>query len=334
MQEQRIAFSSAGPPGGVAAMQRWCDEYFDAHAGVEVVADWDSPATIINLRYLPLGPFALRVERADPIKRFCRRHDRIARDGDDHFTLVINRGRTATFRVTPSGSTTIGPGEAVLFDRSEVSSHICPGGSHRLVLIMPRRRLCEALPRVEDLVGTIIPPGNEALRLLSHYADGLLDQEDLDNPVVLAHAGQSLLDLAVLAFGTDRDGTEAARLRGPRAARLQAILRCIRADYADPAISPAAIARRVGVSTRTLHGLLEETKASFSERVRELRLAKAFELLRDEHGAARTVTDAAFDAGFSDLSHFNRSFKRKYGITPTTARSRSRQTPAQRQASA
>ena len=89
-----------------------------------------------------------------------------------------------------------------------------------------------------------------------------------------------------------------------------------------PEISPAAIAQRVGISVRTLHGLLEATEASFSERVRDLRLAKAFGLLQDERGSFRKITDAAYEAGFSDLSYFNRSFKRKYGITPTAARGR------------
>ena len=88
----------------------------------------------------------------------------------------------------------------------------------------------------QDLAGTIIPAGNDALRLLSYYADGLLNDENLRDPAVLAHAGQSLVDLAVLAFGTDRDNTEIARLRGLRAARLATVLRLIRADYADPEI--------------------------------------------------------------------------------------------------
>ena len=321
MHEQRVAFSSAGAPGRMPDMKRWCEEYFESHGGVEIVGDWESPSAM-DLRYLPLGAFALRVERADPIKQFNRHRDRIARDSDDHFTLIINRGTSATVRVTPSGSSTIAAGEAVLFDRSEVSAHICPGGGHRLVLILPRRPMCRALPNVEDLVGTIIPAGNEGLRLLTSYADGLLDHDDLANPVVLAHAGQSLMDLAVLVFSTDRDSIEAARLRGLRAARLQAVLRCIRAEYPDPGISPAAIARRVGISVRTLHGLLEETEASFSERVRELRLAKAFELLQVGRGSLRKITDAAYEAGFSDLSYFNHSFKRKYGITPTAARGR------------
>jgi AraC-like DNA-binding protein len=320
---RRIAFSApANGVGSTAAMQlaRWCEEYFEAYGGVEITADWDPPAAL-SLQYLPLGPVALRAEHAPAINGFHRHHAQVARDGDDHFTLIINRGSMPTERSTRSQSVTLGVRAAILFDRSEESAHFCPGGSDRLVLILPRRQTCAALPNTEDLVGAVIPSANEALRLLAYHADGLLDDYELRDPVVLAQAGQHLLDLTVLAFGTDRDNTEVARCRGLRAARLAAVLRRIRLDYTDPQLSPQRVARRVGISTRYLHGLLHETDASFAERVQELRLAKAFALLSDPRPGARKISDAAYAAGFNDLSYFNRSFRRKYGLTPTAARS-------------
>ena len=113
-----------------------------------------------------------------------------------------------------------------------------------------------------------------------------------------------------------------AKSRGLRAARLDAVLRLIRAEYADPEISPTRIAARLRISTRYLHKLLHETGSSFSERVQELRLEKAFALLSGKTRATRKVHEAAYDAGFSDLSHFNRVFRRRYGLTPTAARGR------------
>jgi len=326
---QRLAFSSpatATGPAEAKRLARWCEEYFESYGGVEITADWALPSAI-TLQFLPLGAFGLRVEHAGPINRFYRCRDRVARDGDDHFTLIINRGSTPTERLTPSRSTTLAVRASILFDRSEESAHVCPGGSNRLVLILPRRPTCAALPDVEDRVGTVIPQENEALRLLAYYADGLLDDAGLSDPSVLAHSGQNLMDLAVLAFGTDRDNMEIARLRGLRAARLDAVLRRIRADYADPEISPASVAARTGISTRYLHALLHETGASFAERIQELRLARAFALLCAERGRVRKVSDAAYEAGFSDLSHFNRLFRRKYGLTPTAARGRDGSAP-------
>lgn len=319
--KQRLVFSS---PGGAtstaeaARLARWCKRYFNSYGGVEVSGDWDSPF-VAKFEYLALGPFGLRVERARAIKRFYRDRSRVARDGDDRFTLIVNRGSSTTERVTASQSVTLPAGAAVLFDRSQASAHICPQGSHRLVLIMPRRSACSALPNVEDLVGTIIPAGNQPMRLLVHYAGSLLGDDTISDPAVLAHAGQNLIDLTVLAFDSDRDRTEVARRRGLRAVRLAAVLRVIRADCADPEISPEKVATRLGISVRYLHALLHETGITFAERVHELRLARAFALLSNRAGK---VSDAAYAAGFSDLSYFNRSFRRRYGLTPTAARGR------------
>jgi AraC-like DNA-binding protein len=316
---QRIAFSSPADGTGTVQLARWCVEYFEAYGGVEITADWDAPAQI-GLRYQPLGAVALRAEHAPSITGFHRHREQVTRDGDDHFTLIINRGSMPTQRSARSQSVMLAVRAAILFDRSEESAHFCPGGSDRLVVILPRRQTRAALPHAEDLVGTVIPAGNEALRLLAYHADGLLDDDELRDPVVLSQAGQNLLDLTVLAFGTDRDNAEVARCRGLRAARLAAVLRCIRLDYADPQLSPEQVARRVGISTRYLHELLHETDASFAERVQELRLAKAFALLANPHPGADKISDAAYAAGFNDLSYFNRSFRRKYGLTPTAAR--------------
>ena len=102
---------------------------------------------------------------------------------------------------------------------------------------------------------------------------------------------------------------ELAGRRGLRAARLEAVLRVIRTEYSDPHIAPDRVATRFGISTRYLHHLLQETGTSFAERVQDLRLEKAFSLLSGETGASRNVSDAAYGAGFSDLSLFNRLFR-------------------------
>jgi AraC-like DNA-binding protein len=42
--------------------------------------------------------------------------------------------------------------------------------------------------------------------------------------------------------------------------------------------------------------------------------------LRDLRLANRSITSIAYDAGFGDLSYFNRTFKRVYGTTPSQVR--------------
>jgi AraC-like DNA-binding protein len=300
---QRLVFSSPGTAAGqheARRLARWWDEYLAGCVGVDISADLELPFAV-RMDYLQLGAVGFG-RSSGTVTRWERRREHLARDADDHFTLAVNRGASASQRETRSGHTLIAPGGASLFDHTEVSAHTSQGTNQVFGVLLPRRLLCAALPNAEDAVGAIIPAENEALRLLCYFADGLLDDDGLSDPALFSRAGQWLLDLTVLAFGTDRDNAEVARMRGLRAARLAAVLRRIRADYADPDISPVAVAARVGISTRHLHTLLQETGSSFSERVHELRLARAFALLTGQGGALPRVSDAAYAAGFTNLS--------------------------------
>jgi AraC-like DNA-binding protein len=43
-------------------------------------------------------------------------------------------------------------------------------------------------------------------------------------------------------------------------------------------------------------------------------------MLRDLRHADRTISTIAFNVGFNDLSYFNRTFRRRFGMTPSEAR--------------
>jgi AraC-like DNA-binding protein len=52
----------------------------------------------------------------------------------------------------------------------------------------------------------------------------------------------------------------------------------------------------------------------------EGRLALARQLLSNPRLAERTISSIASDAGFGDLSYFNRTFRRRYSVTPSDVR--------------
>ena len=52
----------------------------------------------------------------------------------------------------------------------------------------------------------------------------------------------------------------------------------------------------------------------------ERRLGRATGLLLDPRWRDRKIADIAIEAGFSDLSYFNRAFRRRYGATPSAIR--------------
>jgi AraC-like DNA-binding protein len=43
-------------------------------------------------------------------------------------------------------------------------------------------------------------------------------------------------------------------------------------------------------------------------------------MLRDPRFDSRTISSVAFEVGFGDLSYFNRTFRSRYGMTPSDVR--------------
>jgi AraC-like DNA-binding protein len=108
-----------------------------------------------------------------------------------------------------------------------------------------------------------------------------------------------------------------------RAARLDAILRAIAAQFSDSRLSAALVAAQLGITPRYVHLLLQQSDRTFMQHVLRNRLDRAAQLLDADKGQNRKIAEIALEAGFSDLSHFNRTFRRHFGITPSKMRARS-----------
>jgi AraC-like DNA-binding protein len=55
-------------------------------------------------------------------------------------------------------------------------------------------------------------------------------------------------------------------------------------------------------------------------RAKSSRLARSDAMLTDPHHLHSAIIDIAFGVGFGDVSHFNRTFRRRFGETPSAVR--------------
>jgi AraC-like DNA-binding protein len=124
-------------------------------------------------------------------------------------------------------------------------------------------------------------------------------------------------DLIALAIGATGEAHEIASQRGVRAARREAI----KADLVqNAALNLDQLAARQGISPRYVQMLFEEMGTTFSGFALEWRLDAACRMLTSPRYEAWSVTAIAFEAGFGDISHFNRRFRRRYLMTPSDMR--------------
>jgi AraC-like DNA-binding protein len=137
----------------------------------------------------------------------------------------------------------------------------------------------------------------------------LLRTEDLARPVALADKTlvgylETLADQVLATVGAEQTLGERVR-------------RALWAELSDKPPTIDAVARTLGMSTRTLQRQLSQQGTTFATLLADLRREMAPALLRDgRHG----VSEVAFLLGYEDPSAFRRAFKRWFGRSPRSLR--------------
>lgn len=266
-----------------------------------------------------VGPVVLG-QMAGTIQHASRKERNIADDGRDGYLLLVNNGDTLLSGAQVGRDYSVGKGEAALVSASEALEMYGSDWNIWANVVVPRETLEKAFANIDDRLALTIGAGNEALDMLKRYCSFLRSGPALVSPDLVAHATETIVDLLGLATGAKGEPAELAGLRGLRAARLQAILDKIQDNFADPAISAQRIAQQLRLSPRYVHDLLQETGTSFAARVLELRLQRAHRMLADRRNDRMRISEIALLSGFSDVSYFNRCFRRRFGSTPSGAR--------------
>jgi AraC-like DNA-binding protein len=214
-------------------------------------------------------------------------------------------------------------GEAVLASAAHPVDVIIGTTSRHIALRLPRAVLEARIADLDAWNARRIPSNIEGLPLLVGYVSALRLGE-LTNSAYCDLVVSHVYDLVALLLGAKGDVRHLAQQRGGRAARLGAILREIDRRSGDPGLSAVTIALLLDITPRYVHLLLEESGKSFTHHVLERRLDKAAMLLRDPRWRHRKIADIASEAGFTDLSYFNRAFRRRFGATPSDIRESAR----------
>jgi AraC-like DNA-binding protein len=207
------------------------------------------------------------------------------------------------------------------YDAADASGALDIRANTLVLALRLSRRLIEPLVAgYENLTRQVLPGQTEAVRLLVDYLDMLEARESIATVEAQRLVVNHVHDLAALVVGASRDGAEFASGRGGRAARLAAVKKDILNNLEQGRLSVAAVAARQGVSVRYVHMLFEMEGMTFSEYVVGHRLARAHRMLNDPRHSKHTISAIALMVGFGDLSYFNRTFRRRFGMSPSDVR--------------
>lgn len=216
---------------------------------------------------------------------------------------------------------TVAPGGLALADAAVIGaqSAVMSDGSFRTIGV-ERRGLLALCPDAEDQIAQPLDVAPGLASLIRHYHACALEMWPTASPAAQLTMSQHVIDLTALALGGSRDALELPRNRGLAAARLAAIKADIAANLTEPDLSVATIAARHRITPRYLHMLFEADGFTFSEFVLDRRLSRAHSMLSAPQFSDRPISHVALRCGFGDLSYFNRTFRRRYGLTPSDIR--------------
>lgn len=211
----------------------------------------------------------------------------------------------------------LSPGDFVLYETSRPFgwSLRAPAGAPRwelAVFTWPRALFSLSESRSRELTARAFRGSAGMPRVISGLLCGLLSEGPaVSAGTATAFADQlgELLNIALLDGAGPGAPAGADRL-------LKQADDCIDDNLADPDLSPEAVARAVGVSTRQLHRMFAGREMTVMQTIRLRRLEGARREILSCLTRDRSLRQIGRNWGFLDVDVFSRAFRQAYGISP------------------
>ncbi|KFZ38700.1 AraC family transcriptional regulator [Shewanella mangrovi] len=207
-------------------------------------------------------------------------------------------------------------GDIVLYDNRLPFCYSFPEGDNQIVISLPHAVLTEQLPDVELYLNKTLSSCSPLGRFV-----GTMIQQAWENDELEEIFGDQILNaiLALLkaAYHAATPST-LGEVQQYRRDTLTLAKQYIQNHLGETSLSVETISLQLHMSARTLSRLFSRDNTSVMRWVWQQRLQACHRVLLSQQDTP--ISDIAYQFGFSNLSHFNKLFKDKYGITPTELR--------------
>ena len=286
----------------------WADDLAAAFVRLEPrrLADQPFEGAISRVDAAPIQVSLVRATRHTVL----RLASHIALSTDD--LCFVNLQLEGLGRTTQRGHEQMSvPGDLALADTTEPFEIANCHNFKLFCFAVPRQLLPKGLLDHPQLNLSMTETGRALSRTLAGYAELCLSGCQL--PRASALIGAHVVDLISHTPEILAD-MSAERVHVP--VLLSMMLDHIDRYSDDPELGAATLAARFRCSERYVHRLFATTGRSVGEHVNEKRIATCTRKLLDHSSSHKSIAEIAFGAGFRDISHFNRLFKRGSGLTP------------------
>lgn len=241
-----------------------------------------------------------------------RRTERNIADNPEPYLTVVMPLTGAITLCAAEREALVGEHEIAMWDSSWPLAFAVEGRVYEQIsVLIPQRTLRANAAACQALHAARINEDNILAELCQKHVATVakfLDRPMRPYELSLTHVTTSLVDAVIASvYKEPRD-------RDVLVGEIRNYIECY---IDDDALAPKPIAEAFNISTRYLHKLFASTGMTVNEWIINRRLERsADELVTTES----SVTDIAFKWGFKALGHYSRTFKQRFGVTPTAYR--------------
>ena len=262
-----------------------------------------------------------------------RTRERAAQD-DQAFVLLSLQYRGSTVVRQAGNEAVLTPGCIAFYDTARPYTLSLPNDFDQIVLHLPRDMVDTSVPRGLDHMAQKLSASNPFAQTIIALGPQLLAMTNTARPSMAARTAAAAVELISLALDSLDSSAElqtnlsnASNItdshRNPSAVADALAWRArelIGHQLDDAALTPTRLASQMHVSLRRLQEVFHSQGTTLSDCIWDARLEFARGLLALATQRQESVSTIAMRSGFSDVAHFCRRFKQRYGLPPSEYR--------------
>ncbi len=268
----------------------------------------------------PPGRFTghMRVRTSGPLRflmsgssryHFVRTERDITNTSADYITILMQVGGHTAIDHNDD-SFVVQRNDVAIFDGKQPFSARNSEGARRIAAVVPRTMIDSRASWLRSRPLRRLPSNSKFLDLARRHLVRLVS-DDL-NATETALLTENLCNVLALASAAD------VPLNNLQAElQIEALLTFCQRNLHYPGLSPGFVAEYFGISVRTLHLRFGKLGQTFGRWLLEARLEACCKALRDPQQCTRGISDIAYGCGFNDLSHFNKTFRARFNMSPS-----------------
>lgn len=219
------------------------------------------------------------------------------------------------FLVQDGREARVEPGSISFHESTRPFSWIFPEDFEQLVIRIPRETLVSRFGHAGRWMARVLDGNHGIGGLVSGFLRHTFSVLGDCSPKSAYRLSQISNDLVgtALAEIQGRDETQ----NSGRMAFLERAKQAIEANLHDPELTPTKVAEMLRISLRYLQDLFSDEDTTPSAWIWERRLDRSRRMLADPRFAGTTISDIAYECGFTDYSHFNHRFRAAFKLSPS-----------------